>query len=105
MVLRAKPDKALNNINPYDGMKIAFMVGDLRLAAEETGVAGDVYILDASIVTPVHFAKFTPGMVRKFLFIVQVCLLINYKSNDCLNFLFHESLGSLSSEVERSPYC
>ncbi|KAL0132815.1 hypothetical protein PUN28_000494 [Cardiocondyla obscurior] len=44
-----------------------FMIGDVRLKEEEHGVAGDVYILDASVATPTHFAKFTPAVVKKFL--------------------------------------
>ncbi|KAL0132817.1 hypothetical protein PUN28_000494 [Cardiocondyla obscurior] len=43
------------------------MIGDVRLKEEEHGVAGDVYILDASVATPTHFAKFTPAVVKKFL--------------------------------------
>lgn len=48
------------------------MIGDVRLAEESTGVAGDVYVLDASVATPSHFAKFTPTLVKKFLICVQV---------------------------------
>lgn len=48
------------------------MLGDVRLAEEKEGVAGDVYILDASVATPTHFAKFTPTLVKKFLVCVQV---------------------------------
>lgn len=43
------------------------MIGDIRLREEEHGVAGDVYILDAAVATPVHFSKFTPALVKKFL--------------------------------------
>lgn len=68
-----------NIIHPAvsDGMKIVLMIGDVRLAAEEVGVAGDVYILDASVATPNHFAKFTPAIVKKFLVCVQVKKLIS----------------------------
>lgn len=48
------------------------MLGDVRLNEEKEGVAGDVYILDASVATPTHFAKFTPTLVKKFLVCVQV---------------------------------
>lgn len=57
-----------------DAMKIVLMIGDIRLAAEQIGVAGDVYILDASVATPTHFAKFTPSVVKKFLVCVQVSI-------------------------------
>lgn len=65
-------DKNLLTPNVSDAMKIVLMIGDVRLAAEEVGVAGDVYVLDASVVTPNHFAKFTPNIVKKFLVCVQV---------------------------------
>lgn len=63
-----------------DGMKVVLMIGDVRLKEEQVGVAGDVYILDASVATPqnfaAHFAKFTPSLIRKFLTCVQVYLSI-----------------------------
>lgn len=55
-----------------DCMKLALMVGDVRLKEEQKGVAGDVYIFDASVATPQHFAKFSPTIVKKFLICVQV---------------------------------
>lgn len=59
-----------------EGMKVVLMIGDVRLKEEQVGVAGDVYILDASVATPqnfaAHFAKFTPSLIRKFLTCVQV---------------------------------
>lgn len=61
-----------------DGMKVVLMIGDIRLKEEHIGVAGDVYILDASVATPqnfaTHFAKFTPSLIKKFLICVQVSL-------------------------------
>lgn len=65
-------DKNILHPAVSDGMKIVLMIGDVRLAAEEVGVAGDVYILDATVATPNHFAKFTPAIVKKFLVCVQV---------------------------------
>lgn len=53
-------------------MKVVLMIGDIRLEAEEVGVAGDVYILDASVATTNHFSKVTPATVKKFLVCVQV---------------------------------
>lgn len=62
--------------NVADGMKVVLMIGDIRLKEELVGVAGDIYILDASIATPAHFAthfsKFTPALIKKFLICVQV---------------------------------
>ncbi|KAL0132813.1 hypothetical protein PUN28_000494 [Cardiocondyla obscurior] len=60
-------DKDCPTPNIPETMKIVFMIGDVRLKEEEHGVAGDVYILDASVATPTHFAKFTPAVVKKFL--------------------------------------
>ncbi|XP_018359632.1 PREDICTED: uncharacterized protein LOC108758906 isoform X2 [Trachymyrmex cornetzi] len=60
-------DKDVPTPNIPEAMKIVFMIGDIRLKEEEHGVAGDVYILDAAVATPIHFAKFTPPVVKKFL--------------------------------------
>ena len=57
----------LNNI-----LKIALMIGDVRLKEELEGVGGDIYILDASVVTAAHLAKISPSAVKKFLICVQV---------------------------------
>lgn len=65
-------DKEINTPNVADVMKVTLMIGDIRLLEEQTGVAGDVYIFDASVATPSHFAKFTPALVKKFLICVQV---------------------------------
>ncbi|XKL64437.1 hypothetical protein PGB90_004523 [Kerria lacca] len=58
-----------------DAMKAVLMIGDIRLKEEQIGVAGDVYILDASVATPQnfaqHFAKFTPALLKKFFICVQ----------------------------------
>ncbi|XP_050353393.1 alpha-tocopherol transfer protein-like [Nymphalis io] len=56
----------LNNI-----FKIALMIGDVRLKEELEGVGGDIYILDASVVTPSHLAKISPSSIKKFLICVQ----------------------------------
>lgn len=65
-------DKDIVTPNVADAFKLALMMGDVRLAEEKEGVAGDVYVLDASAATPTHFAKFTPTLVKKFLVCVQV---------------------------------
>lgn len=72
MIVMRGIDKNLLTPSVSDAMKIVLMIGDVRLSAEEVGVAGDVYVLDASVVTPNHFAKFTPNIVKKFLVCVQV---------------------------------
>lgn len=63
-------DMATPNID--DCMKLVLMAGDIRLKEEQVGVAGDVYIMDASAVTAGHFSKVSPAMVKKFLICVQV---------------------------------
>lgn len=65
-------DKEQATPNVSDAMKVVFMIGDIRLLEETTGVAGDVYVLDASVATPTHFAKFTPTLIKKFLVCAQV---------------------------------
>lgn len=53
-------------------MKLVLMAGDIRLKEEQVGVAGDVYIFDATGATPAHLSKISPPMVKKFLICVQV---------------------------------
>lgn len=67
-------DKDISTPNVADIMKLVLMIGDIRLLEEREGVAGDVYVFDASVATPGHFAKFTPAIVKKFLICVQVWL-------------------------------
>jgi hypothetical protein len=71
-VMRANADEADMNFNVSDGIKLVLMIGDIRLKEEETGVAGDVFILDASIVTAAHVAKFTPAILKKLFVCIQV---------------------------------
>lgn len=68
-----------------DMMKLALMVGDIRLEAETTGVAGDVYVFDASIANAAHFAKFTPTVVKKFLVCVQEAYPVKLKEVHVIN--------------------
>ncbi|CAK1590112.1 unnamed protein product [Parnassius mnemosyne] len=68
-----------------DAFKLALMMGDVRLFEEKEGVAGDVYILDASVVTPTHFAKFTPALVKKFFVCVQEAYPVKLKQVHVIN--------------------
>lgn len=68
-----------------EAMKLTLMVGDIRLYEEQVGVAGDVYILDAAVATPTHFAKFTPGIVKKFLICVQEAYPVKLKEVHVIN--------------------
>ncbi|XP_044763472.1 alpha-tocopherol transfer protein-like [Coccinella septempunctata] len=78
-------DKNIDTPNLADLMKIALMVGDIRLEAEEVGVAGDVYVLDASVLSPQHFAKVNPTIVKKFLVCVQEAYPVKLKEVHVVN--------------------
>ncbi|XP_035719570.1 alpha-tocopherol transfer protein-like [Vespa mandarinia] len=66
-------------------MKLVMMIGDIRLKEEIHGVAGDIYILDASVATPSHFAKFTPTILKKFLVCVQEAYPVKLKQVHVVN--------------------
>ncbi|XP_043515359.1 alpha-tocopherol transfer protein-like [Frieseomelitta varia] len=78
-------DKDVPTPNVADLMKLVLMIGDVRLKEELVGVAGDVYILDASVATPSHFAKFTPAIVKKFLICVQEAYPVKLKEVHVVN--------------------
>ncbi|XP_076181488.1 alpha-tocopherol transfer protein-like [Ptiloglossa arizonensis] len=78
-------DKELPTPSVPETMKLVMMIGDIRLKEELVGVAGDVYILDASVATPSHFAKFTPGIVKKFLVCVQEAYPVKLKEVHVVN--------------------
>ncbi|XP_050525620.1 alpha-tocopherol transfer protein-like [Daktulosphaira vitifoliae] len=82
-------DIAQPNFSVADGMKVVLMIGDIRLKEEHTGVAGDVYIFDASVATPSnfanHFAKFTPALIKKFLICVQEAYPVKLKEVHVIN--------------------
>ncbi|CAH0388172.1 unnamed protein product [Bemisia tabaci] len=79
-----------NNLpNVSDCMKVVLMIGDIRLKEEIVGVAGDVYVLDAAVATPQHFAshfsKFTPTLIKKFLICVQEAYPVKLKEVHVIN--------------------
>ncbi|XP_043485337.1 alpha-tocopherol transfer protein-like [Leptopilina heterotoma] len=78
-------DKNRPTPNVAEAMKLVLMIGDARLKDEIVGVAGDVYILDANVVTPNHFAKFTPALVKKFLICVQEAYPVKLKEIHVIN--------------------
>ncbi|XP_019869255.2 alpha-tocopherol transfer protein [Aethina tumida] len=78
-------DKDVDTPNLADIMKLVLMVGDVRLAEEQVGVAGDVYILDASVATANHFSKITPTLVKKFLVCVQEAYPVKLKEVHVVN--------------------
>lgn len=78
-------NKEIITPNVADIMKLVLMIGDIRLLEEQKGVAGDVYIFDASVATPAHFAKFTPAIVKKFLICVQEAYPVKLKEVHIIN--------------------
>uniref|UniRef100_A0A336MFQ7 CSON014692 protein n=1 Tax=Culicoides sonorensis TaxID=179676 RepID=A0A336MFQ7_CULSO len=78
-------DTEIKTSDVTEAMKVALMIGDIRLYEEQVGVAGDVYILDASVATPTHFAKFTPALVKKFLICVQEAYPVKLKEVHVIN--------------------
>lgn len=69
-ILRAL-DKDIPTPNAAESMKLVMMIGDIRLAEESVGVAGDVFIFDAVAASPKHLPKFTPQILKKFFICVQ----------------------------------
>lgn len=68
-----------------DAMKVALMIGDVRLLEESVGIAGDIFILDAAVATPTNFAKFSPSVVKKFLIAVQEAYPVKVKEVHVIN--------------------
>ncbi|XP_034827632.1 alpha-tocopherol transfer protein-like [Maniola hyperantus] len=85
VVLMRGVEKDVQTPNVANAFKLALMLGDVRLAEEKEGVAGDIYILDASVATPNHFAKFTPTLVKKFLVCVQEAYPVKLKQVHVIN--------------------
>ncbi|XP_045516586.1 alpha-tocopherol transfer protein-like [Pieris brassicae] len=85
VVLMRGMDKDAQTPNVADAFKLALMMGDMRLKEETEGVAGDIYVLDASVATPTHFAKFTPTLVKKFLVCVQEAYPVKLKQVHIIN--------------------
>ncbi|XP_073847338.1 alpha-tocopherol transfer protein-like [Musca autumnalis] len=68
-----------------DAMKVTLMLGDIRLAEENVGIAGDIFILDAAVATASHFAKFSPTVIKKFLICVQEAYPVKVKEVHVFN--------------------
>ncbi|XP_013105684.1 alpha-tocopherol transfer protein-like [Stomoxys calcitrans] len=68
-----------------DAMKVSLMLGDVRLAEECVGIAGDIFILDAAVATATHFAKFSPTAIKKFLICVQEAYPVKVKEVHVFN--------------------
>ncbi|XP_072934251.1 alpha-tocopherol transfer protein-like [Epargyreus clarus] len=78
-------DKNIETHQLNEAFKLAMMIGDIRLLEEVEGVAGDIYILDASIVAPSHLGKLSPSAVKKFLICVQEAYPVKLKEVHIVN--------------------
>ncbi|XP_026333792.1 alpha-tocopherol transfer protein-like [Hyposmocoma kahamanoa] len=77
------PDLTAQQI--VDTLKIALMIGDVRLIEEKEGVAGDIYVLDAAILGPSMLARLTPSSIKKFMICVQEAYPIKLKEVHIVN--------------------
>ncbi|XP_063628798.1 alpha-tocopherol transfer protein-like isoform X1 [Cydia splendana] len=68
-----------------DVLKLALMIGDVRLTEEKVGVAGDVYILDATVLGPSLLARLSPSVIKKFLICVQEAYPVKLKEVHIIN--------------------
>ncbi|KAL4707243.1 hypothetical protein ACJJTC_008324 [Scirpophaga incertulas] len=78
-------DKSLETHHLYDAFKLIMMIGDIRLKEEKEGVAGDVYILDARVVSPSHLGKLSISAVKKFLICIQEAYPVKLKEIHVVN--------------------
>ncbi|XP_067615954.1 retinol-binding protein pinta isoform X3 [Eurosta solidaginis] len=85
-----------------DAAKVALMIGDIRLLEERVGIAGDIFIVDATPASAHHFAKFTPTVIKKFLIAVQEAYPVKVKEEKIRNRItFHSNIESLYRVVPR----
>ncbi|XP_026333813.1 alpha-tocopherol transfer protein-like [Hyposmocoma kahamanoa] len=68
-----------------NAFKVAMMYGDVRLMEESEGIGGDVFILDASVVSPSHLAKISISHVKKFFICVQEAYPVKLKEVHVVN--------------------
>ncbi|XP_075984069.1 alpha-tocopherol transfer protein-like [Anticarsia gemmatalis] len=78
-------DKNLDTDQLNDAFKITMMVGDVRLREETEGVAGDIYVLDASIVAPSHLGRLSPSALKKYFICVQEAYPVKLKEVHVIN--------------------
>ncbi|CAB3220130.1 unnamed protein product [Arctia plantaginis] len=78
-------DKNLETHQILDAFKIIMMVADVRLREETEGVAGHVFIFDASILLPSHILKISPTMIKKFLICLQEAYPLKVKEVHVVN--------------------
>ncbi|XP_059050190.1 alpha-tocopherol transfer protein-like [Achroia grisella] len=68
-----------------DTLKLALMIGDIRLLEELEGVSGDVYVLDAAVLGPSLLAKLSPSTIKKFMICVQEAYPVKLKEVHIVN--------------------
>ncbi|KAG6449789.1 hypothetical protein O3G_MSEX006233 [Manduca sexta] len=68
-----------------DTLKLALMIGDIRLIEEKEGVAGDIYVLDAAILGPSLLTKLSATIIKKFMICVQEAYPIKLKEIHIIN--------------------
>ncbi|KAG6449790.1 hypothetical protein O3G_MSEX006247 [Manduca sexta] len=78
-------DKDVDTNMLNDAFKIAMMIGDIRLKEEIEGVAGDIYVLDASTIIPSHLGKVSPAAIKKFMICVQEAYPVKLKEVHIIN--------------------
>ncbi|CAG9126180.1 unnamed protein product [Plutella xylostella] len=68
-----------------EALKLALMVGDIRLVEEREGVAGDVYVLDAAVLGPSLLVKLSPTVIKKFMICIQEAYPVKLKEIHIIN--------------------
>ncbi|XP_073948139.1 alpha-tocopherol transfer protein-like [Choristoneura fumiferana] len=68
-----------------DTLKLALMIGDVRLTEEKVGVGGDIYVLDAAVLGPSLLAKLSPSAIKKFMICVQEAFPVKLKEVHIIN--------------------
>lgn len=68
-----------------DTLKLALMIGDVRLVEEVEGVAGDIYVLDGAVLGASLLARLSPSIIKKFLICVQEAYPVKLKEVHIIN--------------------
>lgn len=84
IVCRGVDDK-LESHEITDTLKLALMIGDVRLFEETEGVGGDIYVLDGRVLAPSHLGKLSPAVLKKFFICVQEAYPVKMKEAHIIN--------------------
>ncbi|XP_041971974.1 alpha-tocopherol transfer protein-like [Aricia agestis] len=77
------PSMTAQQIN--DTLKLALMIGDVRLIEEREGVAGDIYVLDGTMLGPSLLGRLSPTVIKKFMICVQEAYPVKLKEVHVIN--------------------